>query len=412
SIPDDERLKDISGKTLNAKNVFTQVILYLKNNAIENIEKKSLLTSIESHTLWILIVPAIWTDTAKCFMKSAAKNMSFALAGISSERLKIVIETEAAAVLFRNLPMDGTGGKCLKDLNKGSVYAVLDAGVKKRDITLSKTITIVIGYTLRQLSKSKSGRSLEEAVAYFKYEGKVIAHNDKLRVDPSVPVSWYDYPIQRTVQLLSEMLGMTAMSNCTVILMVGGLSQSIVLQNAVKEKFPYKKVVIPPDAELVVAKGAIKFAYNPLSVQSRIVKYTYGSSHKYSESCSHKVGRRELDKNGDMRCYDNFVLIVKEDKSVPVDDVVDGSLFGPIYQTQNILTSEIFISTSTDTEHTTDSSCTKIGQVTFKIREEDFEKGFIYKHIYKFGGTEIKITTMNTESNEEMGEETEVEFRG
>ncbi|WAQ93787.1 HS12A-like protein [Mya arenaria] len=433
SIQDDEKLEDISGKTLNAKYVFTKAIWYLKNDAIESIRKGTLIPSIESYIQWILTVPAIWTDTAKSFMKSAARE-----AGIPPERLEIVIEPETAAVYCRNLPIDGHEGDCLKHMQRGSAYAVLDAGgrgilkelkeksmeeyldlceiieLKKREISSSKTITIIIGYALRQLSKSKSGRSLEEAVANSKYEGKVIAHNDKLRVDPSVTVSWFDYSVKSTVAQLSEMLGKTAMSNCSVILMVGGLSQSIVLQNAVKKTFTDKKVVIPPEAELSVSKGAVQFAYNPLFVKSRIVKYTYGTdiTHKYIKSCSHKVGLRELDKNGDMRCYDNFVLIVKEGTSVPVDDVVDGSLFGPIVKTQNSIRSEIFISTSPDTELTTDSSCTKIGQVTFKIREEDFEKGCIYKHIYKFGGTEIKITTMNTELDEEMGEETEVEFKG
>ncbi|ELU03486.1 hypothetical protein CAPTEDRAFT_192650 [Capitella teleta] len=67
------------------------------------------------------------------------------------------------------------------------------------------------------------------------------------------------------------------LKNVSVILMVGGFSESPILQVAVKEAFGRKvKVLIPDDASMCVLYGAVAFGHNPNIVTSRIARMTYG----------------------------------------------------------------------------------------------------------------------------------------
>lgn len=60
--------------------------------------------------------------------------------------------------------------------------------------------------------------------------------------------------------------------------MVGGFSESVILQEAVKNVFPGRNVIIPAEPGLVVVKGAVAFGHDPSLISSRISKYTYGTN--------------------------------------------------------------------------------------------------------------------------------------
>ena len=64
-------LEDIRGQPLPAVEVFSLSIKALKDHLQKTIEVKNVY--LEDTTEWILTVPAIWTDTAKRFMRKAAE---------------------------------------------------------------------------------------------------------------------------------------------------------------------------------------------------------------------------------------------------------------------------------------------------------------------------------------------------
>lgn len=63
-------LEDVRGKALPAIDVFSLSIQALKNHMKGVIEIKNVM--LDENTRWVLTVPAIWTDTAKLFMRKAA----------------------------------------------------------------------------------------------------------------------------------------------------------------------------------------------------------------------------------------------------------------------------------------------------------------------------------------------------
>ena len=70
------KLKDIKGKEMNAIEVFSLVILFLKDNLLKRLRRKNTVDTLdESMIHWVLTVPAIWNDKAKQFMRKAAEKV-------------------------------------------------------------------------------------------------------------------------------------------------------------------------------------------------------------------------------------------------------------------------------------------------------------------------------------------------
>lgn len=131
-------LEDEAGKAMPALIVFTESLRYLKQCLLDDARNQQ--TYLEINDIkWILTVPAIWSDPAKAFMRTAAVK-----AGIDSDMLTIALEPEAAALYVKHLPVerrvDGKRGDEFHTFSPGSKYIVVDAGGGTIDITAHQVL--------------------------------------------------------------------------------------------------------------------------------------------------------------------------------------------------------------------------------------------------------------------------------
>ncbi|XP_062588781.1 heat shock 70 kDa protein 12B-like [Saccostrea cucullata] len=89
------------------------------------------ISSWSADILWVLTVPAIWSDEAKQFMREAAIQ-----AGIQDDHLVLALEPESAALLCKQLALT----KAAQDINirmfdPGSKFMVVDCGGGTVDVT-------------------------------------------------------------------------------------------------------------------------------------------------------------------------------------------------------------------------------------------------------------------------------------
>ena len=67
-------LEDITGRTLPAIDVFSMSIKALKDHLLAELEKQG--TGLKADEIkWVLTVPAIWSDSAKQFMRASAEKV-------------------------------------------------------------------------------------------------------------------------------------------------------------------------------------------------------------------------------------------------------------------------------------------------------------------------------------------------
>ncbi|XP_053373565.1 heat shock 70 kDa protein 12A-like [Mercenaria mercenaria] len=143
------KLKDNEGKEMAAMDIFTMAIKYIKDKLTE--ETRLGKTDLEEHEiLWVLTVPAIWSDAAKQFMREAAQK-----AGISGNQLKLVLEPEAASLYCQAdyTRRDVQAGALveLKSFQVGLKYIVADLGGGTADIA---THQVLEDGSLREIYRS------------------------------------------------------------------------------------------------------------------------------------------------------------------------------------------------------------------------------------------------------------------
>ena len=69
------KVKEVAGKYLSAMTVFTEVIRFLKDQLLGTLQKRKD-NFVVKDIMFVLTVPAIWTDRAKKFMREAAMEVS------------------------------------------------------------------------------------------------------------------------------------------------------------------------------------------------------------------------------------------------------------------------------------------------------------------------------------------------
>ncbi|XP_053402708.1 heat shock 70 kDa protein 12B-like [Mercenaria mercenaria] len=130
-------IKDEQNKAFPAIEVFSKSIMCLKDELL-NESKRKIATVLTDDILYVLTVPAIWSDNAKDFMRQAAKR-----AGIKDNRLTISLEPESASLCCQFLPVDrfSVGGVAQFALAvPGTVYMLVDLGDGTADITVQEKL--------------------------------------------------------------------------------------------------------------------------------------------------------------------------------------------------------------------------------------------------------------------------------
>ncbi|XP_045161325.2 heat shock 70 kDa protein 12A-like [Mercenaria mercenaria] len=134
----DMLMEDSEGKPFKSIRVFTAAIGYIKSHLMKKLQNALAFGVEEKDVMWVITVPAIWRDSAKQFMREAAK-----AAGIPNENLKLALEPESAAIFCKEQAInkaDGMDGTFLSAFNPGQKYLVADLGGGTLDTTVHEVL--------------------------------------------------------------------------------------------------------------------------------------------------------------------------------------------------------------------------------------------------------------------------------
>ncbi|XP_052248253.1 heat shock 70 kDa protein 12A-like [Dreissena polymorpha] len=134
----DTMLKDMDGKQMLALDVFTMAIKYIYGCLVEDLAERAPEVKIDDIS-WVITVPAIWSDAAKQFMREASVN-----AGIPGDRLKLVLEPEAASLYCKTRDPSEiktiSGERTENPLARGKRYILLDLGGGTADMSAHEVL--------------------------------------------------------------------------------------------------------------------------------------------------------------------------------------------------------------------------------------------------------------------------------
>lgn len=259
---------------------------------------------------------------------------------------------------------------------------------------LNNMVTITLPSAVGEVIEAKYGTTIKEAIQKSPYNDKLILKGNKLRIGYDVFKDFFHYAISETVKKVSQVLSHRDVKGCAKILMVGGFSNSLLLQESMREKFPKHEVVIPLDAELSIIKGAVIFGHDPNFIAERKLKYTYGTNvaHPKTRRCNHTPGEIRMIQ-GIVHCVDLFSVHVRAGQVIKIGEEQDEQLYSPSHPLVREIEVTIYSSTETNPTFVTDDSCQRIGSLKIPLTTNLLAvlNGNPFGVTFMFGGTEIKV---------------------
>ncbi|XP_062593077.1 heat shock 70 kDa protein 12A-like [Saccostrea cucullata] len=456
-----ETVKDIRGKELPAIDVFSHAIKFMKNHLVDSLKQKGT-SIVEEEIFWVLTVPAIWDDPAKQFMRTAAEmaglngsKLTIALepeaASIWCTHLPVekLHGSEGKISTFQEgskyLVLDAGGGTIditvhevkaegkLKELERASggdwggtsvdkafkkmlcdilggegamegyihrytgdyIELLRDFEIKKRKRTDTTEGKITLKIPVTFMDTFSDIRSLTNQSVYkqgIKWEA------DKLRIDSKTFDGFFKPACKGIIEHVNELLRLPKVRGIEFILMVGGFSESPVLQDAMKKAFPNLKIIVPQEAGLVVLKGAALFGQNPTVIDSRIAQRTYGVKTNMTFDPSKHDESRKFEVEGIFKCEDLFDTHVKIGDTLLLNVAQEEQIYTPLRANQTAIGIPLYKSIKANPMYTDDPSCTYLGTLEVAMPDLTGGKDRKVKVSLIFGGTEIEVKAVVVKS--------------
>ncbi|KAJ8310960.1 hypothetical protein KUTeg_011487 [Tegillarca granosa] len=294
-LSEDLEINDVSGKPLSAMKVFSLSIKALKESLLNSLKTHGAETIESRDILWVVTVPAIWTEPAKQFMRDAAESVSGTAditlhEKLGEGKLKELDKASGGASggtavdhQFFNLLSDIIGHEILQTMKTKQRLAYIELcrefeSAKRRvKPEVEEKVNLGVLYHLNEFCTKtvKSNLDFQGVLQKSAFNKTVTTYADKVRIDSVVLKKMFQPVISDILSYINSILKQKVAKGIDVVLLVGGFSESKVVQDEIKKAYPKFRVVVPFDAGLSVVKGAVIFGHLPTTIESRVMKYSY-----------------------------------------------------------------------------------------------------------------------------------------
>ncbi|KAL3878676.1 hypothetical protein ACJMK2_031007 [Sinanodonta woodiana] len=262
--------------------------------------------------------------------------------------------------------------------------------LKKRTITpvSDNKITVRMPISLTSLYEKECGKKIADAIKETSFKDKMIWTGDKARIEADLIKGLFKECTDGVTGCVRELLQKPEIADVNTFVMVGGFSESPMMQAAVKDAFPNAKIIIPADAGQAVLKGAVVSGREPMKIASRIAKFTYGINISPPfDSTLHPQEKRVV-VGGKERCKDVFKKYIQKGESIKIGERRSGKHVS-LKTNQKELLLKIYASATKDPKFITDPGCEYLGRLIVKLPKA--QNIFKVNVDMMFGQTELLV---------------------
>ena len=236
---------------------------------------------------------------------------------------------------------------------------------------------------------------LRQNIKYGAHEGKYRLIADKLCLTAETMRGFFDKLLKRITKHLKVILDDPELKDVRYIVMVGGFSESNVLQNAVTRAFPKNEIIIVPQTNSAVVRGAVIYGHDLRIIRWRKLAYTYGvrCMVPFADGYHNRSKLKQTDEGP--YCCDIFDKFVSVNDSIEVGKHTVHKQYGVCFKEQKECTIHMFRCDSPDPMYTTDLGCEMIGSL--RVKMPDLTGGTERKLnlSVEFGNTEMQVEAVD-----------------
>ena len=290
-----------------------------------------------------------------------------------------------------------------------------DFEIKKRTIhpNLTEKVTFKVPINLLETFRNVNpeGNIKTVVTSNARFKNKLTWTGDKIRMEANLTKALFDESCKKIVDHLHQLFKLPNVKDVSFILLVGGFAESPMLQEAVREAFRNKKVIVPQDAGLAVLKGAVLYGHEPKTISARVCKYTYGiRTRTIFNKDIHPQSKKVSSVKGD-RCRDSFDVHVSVGQLIKVGEPQVKRRYHVAEADQTKMGFPIYTSNEREPMFTTDAGCTRLGTLTLHMPNISKGKDRGASVHMTFSGTEITVTAVDKDDSTKSVS-TSVDFLG
>ncbi|XP_041125066.1 heat shock 70 kDa protein 12A-like isoform X2 [Polyodon spathula] len=259
-------------------------------------------------------------------------------------------------------------------------------------------LNINLPFSFIDYYKKFRGHSVEHALRKSNVDFVKWSSQGMLRMNPDAMNALFKSTIDHIIQHLSDLFEKPEVSDIKFLFLVGGFSESPLLQQAIQTMLGGRcRIIIPHDVGLTILKGAVLFGLDPSVIKVRRSPLTYGVGvlNRYVEG-KHPPEKMLL-KDGTRWCTDVFDKFISTDQSVALGETVKRS-YTPAKPSQLVIVINIYCSEIDDVAFITDPGVKKCGTLRLDLTGTEPSSVPARREIQtllQFGDTEIKAVALD-----------------
>ena len=205
--------------------------------------------------------------------------------------------------------------------------------------------------------------------------------------------------VTKITEQMKSLLAKQSLQDVKTIFLVGGFSEAQFLRKEISRCFPDKRILIPPDPQLAIIRGAVEFAQEPSLLRARVMGKTYGLDiWCVFDPDKHPPEKRVVFRE-EVYCRDIFRTLAKKGERIDIDEKRTYN-FLPINPDSTALSFEFYSTDEDDADFISDPGVVS-ENVKISISSPNTAKGCdrTLRLEVKFGGTETNVQVVDVESD-------------
>lgn len=266
----------------------------------------------------------------------------------------------------------------------------------KKGYDLNSVTTLTLPFYLNEECLNTLGRDFTTLISSSQFKDQIIVRCDKMRIKLTLFETFFQPPCSGIIKHMEQLFQSSNVRDVKNILMVGGFSESWILQECIRTAFPDRQVIVPKEAGLAVLRGAVMFGFSPNTVTSRIAKYTYGVDKNVAfNPAIHKESKREIIE-GVEYCTGIFDTHVRAGEKIDIDEEPAKRYYIPVTPKQSFVSFRIYLSEESCPKYV--DQCKLLGKVVVNVPVGSKNR-MVYATM-TFGRTELTVEAFVLETGE------------
>ncbi|XP_052818417.1 heat shock 70 kDa protein 12A-like [Mya arenaria] len=273
---------------------------------------------------------------------------------------------------------------------------------QKRNVTpLTTTYIELKAPTCLQVlcQKAQYNDNLANVIFRSVYKGRVKLSSNKLRIDAVVSNEFFRATTVEMTKIIAHSLtSLKTARDVPYLVLTGGFAESPAVQEFMNQelvgKTQIKQVIVPPDSDIAVLKGAVIYGNNPAGISSRVLRNTVGLRiARLFNPEMHPPDKKTVLANGTEYILDIFSPFLTIGTRVPTAFVSHQSLT-TTEPNQKKVEIDIYSSLGLSHNFVSDEGCSQLGKIDYPIPGPSEEPRPVFVDVV-LGDTEITVIVID-----------------